>query len=187
MASFFNHYFKNIKTTGAFAPSSTKLVNTMTDLDLSSSKCVVELGSGTGEVTGKIITAIPEDCTFFGLEINPTFVKTVKEKYPKAKIYLASAENIQKYLKKHGRAQCDAVISTIPWTFLPSQTQDKVFNAISKTLSADGKMITYSYLSAVVLPSSRRFRTFLKQHFSKVKTKIVWKNFPPAIVYECKK
>ncbi len=187
MVNILKEYFIHQKTTGAICPSSSHLAEAMTGNGLSFSGCVVELGPGTGAITEKILAKISHDCIFFALEINPVFSAKLKEKFPGARVYSDSAENIQKYLQKHNFQQCDAVLSSLPWTFFDQPTLQKIFGSIYSSLSADGKMITYSYLHGLILPSRRRFENLLHQHFPDVKKKIIWKNMPPAMVYECKK
>src|SRR3989344_2899867 len=186
MVNILKEYLVNPKTTGAICPSSSYLAEAMTGNDLLSADCVVELGPGTGAITEKILTKIPQDCTFFTLEINPVFSAKLKEKFPDTIVYSDSAENIQKYLQKHHLQQCDTIISSLPWTFLDQQTQRKIFESMHNSLSKYGKVVTYSYLHGLLFPSGRRFRNLLNQHFPNIQKKMVWKNVPPAIVYECR-
>lgn len=187
MVNILKEYLINQKTTGAICPSSSHLAEAMASNELLSTGCVVELGPGTGAITEKILTKIPKDCTFFTLEINPAFSAELKEKFPNTTVYSDSAENIHKYLQKHNLKQCDAVISSLPWTFFDQQTQKQIFTSIYNSLAANGKMITYSYLHSLIFPSGKRFQKLLSHHFPNLQKKIVWKNLPPAIVYECKK
>lgn len=187
MINILKEYLINQKTTGAICPSSSHLAEAMASTGLSSAGCVVELGPGTGAITKKILTKIPQDCTFFTLEINPIFSAKLKEKFPDTTIYLDSAENIQKYLQRHHLKQCDAVISSLPWTFFDQQTQKQIFTSVYNSLAAEGKMVTFSYLHGLIFPSGKRFQKLLYHHFPNLQKKIVWKNFPPAIVYECRK
>lgn len=188
MVNFLKEYLLKQKTTGAICPSSSHLAKAMTPSKIvASAHSVVELGPGTGVITEKIINKIPEDCTFFALEINHAFAKVLEDRYPQLKVYRDSAVNIRKYLKKNKVQQCDTIISSLPWTYLSPQTQDEIFASVHQSLSIEGKMITYSYLHGAIFPPGKRFRKLLSQHFSEVKKKVVWKNLPPAIVYECSK
>ena len=188
MSHFLKEFLFHPLQTNSVCPSSTYLADAMTPAEiLSPSKCVVELGPGTGAITKKIMSVIPESCIFFALEINPVFVEIMNEKFPAAAVYSDSAVNIKEYLKKHQAEYCDAVISSLPWTSFDEQLQKQLLGAIHHSLSPDGKIIAYSYLNGFFLPSSRRFRKLLNQHFPNVKKKMVWKNLPPAVVYECRK
>ena len=188
MVDFLKEFLTNPKATGSIHPSSSHLAEAMTNAEmLGSSRCVIELGPGTGIITERILTKLPKDCIFFTVEINPAFAMKVKEKFPEVTVYSDSAENIQKYLQKHKREGCDTVISSLPWTFFDQQTQQQIFESVYHSLSPGGKMVTFVYPTIFLFPSGRRFRKLLQQHFPSIKKKIIWKNFPPAIVYECRR
>ncbi len=98
--NFLKQFLTNPRETGAIASSSNRLADLITDsAELSKKKCVVELGSGTGVFTEKILLKISSGCTFFSLEINPEFVEETRKRCPKAVVYQASAQDIQKYSK----------------------------------------------------------------------------------------
>lgn len=182
------HFLKEFFTTGAVGPSSSYLAEAMTNpVFLGTSKCVVELGPGTGAITQKIIDKIPQDCTFLTLEIDPVFAETIQKNYPSAKVYSDSAHNLPKYLQKNKIKQCDAIISSLPWTFIEKEIQQQILNNISQSLAPNGKMTTFFHLVNLSPWSGRRVKKYLEKNFSQVEKKIVWKNFPPAVVYECKK
>ena len=187
MVNILKEYLLNQRTTGAVCSSSSHLAEAMTGNCFLSANSVVELGPGTGAITQKIVTKISQNCIFFTLEINPIFSAKLKEKFPDTIVYVDSAENIQKYLHKQGIQKCEIIISSLPWSLFNQQTQQRIFEAIYTSLSKNGKMIAYSYVHALLLPSGMRFKKLLCQHFSQVHRTVVWKNFPPAIVYECKK
>ena len=80
------------RRTGAIAPSCEEISDLITDTaQLHKAKTVIELGSGTGVFTEKILDKISGDTTFFALEINPKFVEATKERCPDAIVYLDSA------------------------------------------------------------------------------------------------
>jgi phospholipid N-methyltransferase len=65
--------------------------------------------------------------------------------------------------------------------------QDRILEAVVKSLAPKGVFTTFAYLHAAWLPTAVRFRKRLKQHFGSVKTsRIVWRNLPPAYVYRCR-
>lgn len=188
MINFLKEFLTNPKAIGAVKPSSSHLAEAMTNVEaLGSSKCVVELGSGTGAITEKIMGKISRNCIFFALETNLQFVQVTKEKCPDATVYADSALRIKKYLKKHKVEYCDTIVSSLPWTFFDKETQHQLLDALSQSLSPEGKLTTYFYTITPFPLAGRRVKKYLQQHFSHVEKKIVWKNIPPAIVYECRK
>lgn len=188
MINYFNNYILKQKTTGMIAPSGAMLVDSMlSQADISKRKTVVELGTGTGVITGQIIKRINPNAIFFGLEINRRFIKETKNKYSDIKIYHDSAENIKLYLGKYGLTSCDCVISGLPWSYFNPSMQDRIVVNIASSLEKGGSFLTYAYLHGLVLPSAIRFKKLLKKNFKTfTQSKIIWKNLPPVIIYHAK-
>ncbi len=187
--NFFRQFLKNPIETGAIASSSTGLSQLITDrAQLSKKKCVVELGSGTGVFTKEIIHKISTNCIFFSLEINRQFVAETKKNCPTATVYHASALDIKKYLLKHDQTSCDCIISGLPWAGFDQKLQEELLNAAYDSLVDGGEFLTFAYLQGLVFPPGIKFKKLLKKKFRQVeKTRIIWKNLPPALVYHCRK
>jgi len=153
---------------------------------LSNANVVVELGSGTGVFTERILQKLSNGTVFFVLEINPRFVEKTRKRCPNVLIYNDCASNIKSYLKKHGFEKCDCIISGLPFGMFGDDQQRGLLGAISEALSPDGEFLTFSYVGAKLLPAARRFKRNLKKAFSNVsQLPVVWRNIPPAIVYRC--
>ncbi len=175
--------------TGSFAPSSEELSTfVVNEAELEKASVVIELGSGTGVMTEKILQKLPADATFFAMEINPEFAQVTKARCPKAVVYNDSAENVKEYMEKHGVTYCDCIISTLPWSVFSSEFQDKLITLMWDILAPGGRFYTVVYLHAILLPSAQRFKKRLEGKFREVKrSKVVWNNFPPAFAYCAKK
>ena len=186
---FFTQFIINPARTGAILPSSDKLCELMTDMaGLNDVSTVIELGSGTGVITEKIMRKKAGSTTFFALEINPAFVEATKRKCPDALVYQSSAENVMKHLETHGESGCDRVISSLPWSTFNGETQQLILDSIYDVLKPGGVFLTYAYVLGVVAPAAWRFKKKLYAKFDKVKTsRIVWRNIPPAFIYICEK
>jgi len=121
---FLKEFRKDRFSTGAVAQSSSILANYITDIaNLKKKKTVVELGSGTGVFTKDIVKKLPDDATFFALELNEFFVAKTKLNCPEAKVYHADAKEIHKYLHKNDKEVCDCVISGLPWSCFDEKKQ----------------------------------------------------------------
>ena len=186
---FFTQFIINPARTAAVLPSSNGLCEYMTDLaGLNDVSTVIELGSGTGVITEKIMRKKAESTTFFALEINPAFVEATKNKCPDAIVYQSSAENVMKHLEMHGESGCDRIISSLPWSTFKGETQQLILDSIYDVLKPGGIFLTYAYVLGVVAPAAWRFKKKLYAKFDKVETsRIVWNNIPPAFIYISKK
>ena len=186
---FLKEFITNPTKTGAIAPSSKVLAQLITDTaNLADKKCLAVLGPGNGVFTENILQEINPDCTLLSIEINAEFVKKTKERCPDAIVYHDSAENIKKYLIKHKQKNFDCIISGLPWAVFNKNSQNKLLNAAYDSLEEGGLFLTFAYVQGLILPGAANFKKLIKTKFQEVKkTKIVWKNFPPAFVYYCKK
>ncbi len=186
---YIKQFFRDPKSTGSLTPSNEELSELVTDTArLDEMGTVVEIGSGTGVFTEKILEKKNPEALFFAIEINPEFCEATKSRCPSATVYRDSAENMKKYLERHGKDSCDCVISSLPWAVLDHGTQDRIIDVIWSVLKPGGRMITFSYSISMMVPNARRFRSILRSRFTNVaKSKTVWSNFPPAFVYSAEK
>jgi phosphatidylethanolamine/phosphatidyl-N-methylethanolamine N-methyltransferase len=177
------------KQIGAVAPTGAPLAGLMAEAaELGQADAVVELGPGTGVITEQILARLRQGALFFAMEINPRFVSQTRERCPGATVYEASAAEIGAHLRRHGRGDCDCVISALPWTLFDDPLQDRILDAVLQALRPGGRFLTLAYLSGFFLPSARRFNAQLARRFCSVsKTRTVWRNVPPAFVYCCRK
>jgi phosphatidylethanolamine/phosphatidyl-N-methylethanolamine N-methyltransferase len=80
------------------------------------------------------------------------------------------------------------MISGLPWAAFPLALQEEVLDAVVAALRPGGRFTTFAYLQGTLLPAGRRFRRRLDEHFCEVRrSPVVWRNFPPAFVYRCRK
>ncbi len=186
---YIKQFIRNPKCTGSITPSNEELAHLVTETArLEETETVVELGPGTGIFTEKILEKRKPDSTFFAIEINSEFCQATRFRCPSVTVYLDSAENIKKYLLKHGKDSCDCIISSLPWTMFDRKTQKNLLEIILDVLRPGGRMITYAYSISMMTPGARRFHSMMRSRFAKVaKSKTVWSNFPPAFVYYAEK
>lgn len=149
---------------------------------------VVELGPGTGAFTDRILQDMGTRTTFIGIELDEHHVKRLQVRFPDAAFYHDSAAHLPKYLAKHGKKQADVIISGLPWASIPTRNRELIMAAVLESLPPGGIFTTFGYFHTRLLPSAQRFAALLHQEFAKVeRSKLVWRNFPPAFVYRCTK
>lgn len=187
--NFFIQFLISPVKTGAIVPSSKKLAQLITDTsNISDARFIVEIGSGTGVFTEKIVQQISKDAIFFVLEVNSQFIEETKKRCPNAIVYQDSATHIRDYLKKHNIDKCDCIISSLPWAGFSKDQQAMLLQTVVDVLKPEGLFSTFAYAHTQFFPGGRIFRNRLIDKFKYVnKTKIIWKNLPPAFVYYCQK
>jgi phospholipid N-methyltransferase len=171
-------------TIGAVWPSSTALARKVVDsCDIHPGDTVVELGAGTGVITELLARRLRGNGRFVAIEIHPMNVDLLRRRLPGAEIVHDSAENLSKHV---GRQQANCIISCLAWGSMLPPTQNRIFKAVLRSLAPGGQFVAFAYLHAAWFPTSLRFRRRLMRHFSRVEaTSIVWRNLPPAFVFQC--
>jgi phosphatidylethanolamine/phosphatidyl-N-methylethanolamine N-methyltransferase len=188
-ARFLLHFLRDPQATGAIAPSSRHLAARMIeDMGLDRAKAVIEIGPGTGAFTGAIIAAVPRDARVIAVELNATFARGLADKFPKLDVVTGSAEHVGKHLADRGIDAADAILCSLPWAGFPPDLQRRLLKAIVDALRPGARFATFAYLHASGLPPARKFRQLLESSFKTVtRSRAVWRNIPPAMVYRCEK
>lgn len=186
----FLEFLKQPRKVGAFCSSSKALSIAMThNLNIQHAKYIAEIGPGLGSFTKEIIRLKDKDSTFIAIEINKNFYNILNNKFgqiPNVYIKNQNANNINSIIKSQNIEGLDMVISGIPWTILKPKDKVLLLSSINESLKEGGIFSTFMY--ALPTPQAKSFRKMLHKKFSKVKvSKIIWKNFPPAIIFYCKK
>lgn len=174
---------------GSVWPSSSRLAGMVVDqCSLESRRMVVELGPGTGSFTRLILERLHPQSQFMAMEINPTYVRQLRTTFPQLQLHADCAGKLPEYLRRHYRAKADCIISGLAWGNMLPATQARLLDAVLASLAPGGVFTTFAYAHARWFPTAMRFRRCLLHHFSQVEhTPIVWKNFPPAFVYSCRR
>ncbi len=186
---FLKEFLRHPQLTGTFFASTSTMADVITDwAEVGNASSIVELGSGDGVFTKKIVEKMPREADFFALEINPHFAKQTRRACPRVAVYEDSAVHIKKYLRQHGRQQCDVIVSALPWAAFTRKQQIELLDAAVDSLSPGGRFVTIAYVTGRPTPAGRNFQRLLQDRFATVEVSpIVWKNRPPAVVYRADK
>lgn len=171
-------------TVGSVWPSSLTLARQVVDsCDIQPGDTVVELGPGTGAFTELVLSRMKGRGRFIGVEINRSNAAVLRQRFPGCEIIHDSAENLPRYLGRGG-ARC--IISGLAWGNMLPRMQNRILAAILRALAPGGQLVGFGYVHAAWYPTTRRFRRRLLERFARVKTTpVIWKNLPPAFVYQC--
>ncbi|HRQ88380.1 MAG TPA: SAM-dependent methyltransferase [Bacteroidia bacterium] len=184
---FLKAFFRNAGQVGAIAPSSSGLSSVLADtLDWDNLGCLVEYGPGTGSVTAMIVDRLREGTRFFAIERDPVFATTTRGRFPGVEVVEDCVTRVPEICRERGIGQVDAILSGLPWASFPPDLQDRALEAMFEILPPGGRFATFAYLQGLLLPAGQRFRRFLEGNFSSVsRSRVVWRNLPPAFVYQC--
>ena len=187
--SFLKQFVSQPNSVGAIAPSSTLLCQEIVNaIDWSTAQAVVEYGPGTGVVTQQILKSKRDETNFCAIELNTHFAEILKQRFTSVSIHVDSVANVKDVCEHEGIEQVDAVISGLPWASFKDEDQNEYLDAMMSVLKPGGHFVTFAYLQGLLLPAGKRFRHKLDHYFTDIgKSRIIWRNLPPAFVYRCRR
>jgi phospholipid N-methyltransferase len=183
--AFFREFLGNWKTTGAVAPSSPGLARRMIHAaGIDRARCILELGPGTGSFTSLIRETMPAGSLYLGLDMNPSFVASLRRRFPGLRFEAAAAQEFEYSDFLPAGESFDAIICGLPWTAFPKPLQVAILDQVMPRLRHGGIMAAFAYTGFHLLPNGRRFRALLRERCAQLDaTSTVWPNLPPAFVY----
>ena len=186
-AAFLRTFLRYPARVGAIAPSSPALVATMVEwFDWPQARWVVEYGPGTGVFTEAVAKKMDPQAKFFAIERDPKMAAATRRRCPGVTVYEDTVTNVVDLCRLSSMPRIDAIICGLPWASFPSSLQTDALDATFKVLAPGGQFATFAYLQGMLLPAAKRFSELLEGRFATVqRSRIVWKNLPPAFVYRC--
>ena len=168
---------------GALCPSSPALTSVLVDtagvLGQSTRGLILDLGAGSGVVTGRLLErGVPPE-NIVAVDRSQSFADAVRKRFPRVTVLCEDACNLVKAIENlSGEERVKLVISSLPFRSLPSPARKSVAEAIMGVLQRQkpyGCLVQYSYFwwdryplaRYGFVPHSRRF--------------VFW-NVPPAVV-----
>ena len=184
---FITEFLKSPGSVGAIKPSSKYLAAEMVkQARISQADTIIELGAGTGAFTGLIYQTKKPEASFVALEINENLSQILTEKLPEVDVVTDSVENLRQIMADKGIDKLDSIVCGLPWAAFGPELQDKLFTSIVNAMTPGGRFCTFAYLQGLLLPAGQRFRKTLRQNFTEVtQSRTVWRNTPPAFIYNC--
>jgi phospholipid N-methyltransferase len=178
-ADFFSEFLKEGTNIGSITPSSKYLVKKMIEpIDFSKVKCIVEFGSGTGNITLELLKKMPEDALLLAFEINTEFCEKLLEiDDSRIKIISDSAEKLEGYLLQNNIPQVDYIVSSLPLAMIPNTIVKNILKVVTKVLKPGGTFVQFQY-------SLNAYKK-LKETFKNVDLTFTAMNIPPAFVFTC--
>lgn len=193
---FFLNGWRDWDQTASFVPSSRFLVDALVQgAELHRARNVVELGTGTGTVTAKLLTAMRPDAKLYGVEIDGPLLQATARRLPDPRLVAihGSAADLAEHLSD-AVGKVDAIVSCLGMSLLPPDLRDAITESAARVLAPGGVFVQYGYLHAhvIVYSTSRGFSRFhlgrhLGRYFGEQRRQIVVPNIPPAEVLVCRR
>jgi phosphatidylethanolamine/phosphatidyl-N-methylethanolamine N-methyltransferase len=173
---FVRSLLRNPSAVAALAPSSprvSKLVASSVNGDTSS---VLEIGAGTGAITGALLEHGVQPERLFLIERDPSLVEYLRDRFPGVRVKCGDAVHASHILSNESVGAVKTIVSSMPICNLTTQEKIATVRAILKTLAPGGQLLQLTYASACPIPISR-----LGLDAERVGR--VWMNLPPAYVW----
>ncbi|MCZ2839622.1 class I SAM-dependent methyltransferase [Modestobacter sp. VKM Ac-2985] len=183
--SLLGEFIRTPTTIGAVAASGRALSQAATaPVPVGTDVVVVELGPGTGAMTGAIERRLAGRGRQLAIEVNARLALPLSTRHPAVEVVQADAADLQTVLTDRGITHADVVVSGLPWAAFRPRQQELLLDAVVSGLASDGVFTTFAYLHGLWTPAARRFRRQLEARFEEVLlSRTVWRNLPPALVY----
>jgi phosphatidylethanolamine/phosphatidyl-N-methylethanolamine N-methyltransferase len=178
--SFFREFLKERRVVGAISPSSKFLAKRMiASVNFDKARILVEFGPGTGIFTKEILKRMHADAILLVFETQKSFCDRIENEIKDKRMILIndSAEKIGEYLNKNGFESAEYIISSLPFTVIPSQIKNAILNQSVKFLANGGYFLQFQY--------TLNAHKLLKSKFKTVKLDFTPMNIPPAFIYRC--
>jgi len=183
--SMLHEFVRAPMTIGAVAASGRPLTRAaIAPVPAGADAVVVELGPGTGAMTGPITERLAGRGRQLAIEVNARLASRLATQHPGVEVVRADAADLGAVLADRSIAHADVIVSGLPWAAFRPQHQEHLLDAVVDSLSPEGVLTTFAYVHSRWTPAARRFQRHLETRFGEVLIgRTVWRNLPPALVY----
>lgn len=166
--------FLHDRNVAAVSPSSPQLMKRLVkNLDLPRIRRIVELGPGDGVAARALLPKLAEDARYVAIERNPNFVARLKRmKERRVTVILGAAQDLRRVVS-HADGKVDAVIASIPFTYLKKDERAALVADVKKLLRPGGQFVVFHQYSPLMVP-------YLAKEFGEVRVE-----FEPLNVFPC--
>ncbi len=148
---------------------------------------VVELGAGTGALSGPIRGRLGSGARHLAVELDGDLVTHLREHKPWLEVVQGDALDYDGLLAGAGIDKVDVVVSSLPWALFDQGQRRELLTAIGSRLAPHGVFATITTWMA--MPHRvRELRAAFGGTFDEVvETATVWRNPPPARLFVCRR
>jgi phosphatidylethanolamine/phosphatidyl-N-methylethanolamine N-methyltransferase len=167
------------RLTGAIAPSGRILARAMAAATGSPSKgLIVELGPGTGPVTGALIESGVAEERLVLIEYDSEFYRLLKARFRRAAIIQGDAYDLARALAPFKGQPVAAIVSSLPLLNQPPPRRAKLIGDAFALMGLEGAFVQFTYGLASPIP-----REVCGSRYSAIRSRPILLNLPPAFVW----
>jgi phospholipid N-methyltransferase len=160
-------------------PTSYALASRLLDgIDWAHGPRIVELGPGSGAITGLIAERLIARDAYTGLEISAELTTVLRERFPDLRVVCRSATELSGVVRG---GTVDHVVATLPWSVLTVDAQATILADVARALRPGGTFRTYVCVNALLSRGGRMFLDRLRATFPGMRSRLELRNAPPAL------
>jgi len=173
---FLRSVLRNPLSVGAVAPSSPRLSRLVASSVTRKDCTILEVGAGTGSITGALLDSGIDPERLFVIERDPWLVAYLRDRFPCVQVHCGDALHANSILERERVGKIDTLLSSLPIRNFKPPEQIALIQAMLKTLAPGGQLIQYTYAPCCPIPA-------LKLGLNAECLGRVWMNVPPAAVW----
>jgi phosphatidylethanolamine/phosphatidyl-N-methylethanolamine N-methyltransferase len=167
------------RLTGAVAPSGRALARAMAlAAGPPPDGLVVELGPGTGPVTGALIENGVAEQRLALIEYDSEFCRLLRARFPRAAVIEGDAYDLARALAPLEGQPIATVVSSLPLLNQPPARRTKLIGDAFALMGAQGAFVQFTYGLASPIP-----RELCVGRYSALRSRPILRNLPPAFVW----
>ena len=158
-------------------PSSKALVERVADkIDFDRARVIAEYGPGEGVHSREIARRMGPNSQLLLFELDPAFSRDLERQFaddPRVHVLNQDAATLPLEMQRRGIAQCDYILSGIPFSILNIDKKRRLLKKTHDALAPDGSFIIYQVTNE------------LKQHatiFDQAESEYFLQNIPPMFI-----
>ena len=176
-ALFFKRFLQKPFQIASIIPSSKALVERVASkIDFSQPRTIAEFGPGEGVHSRELAARMGGDSQLFLFELDPAFSRDLERQFvgdPRVHVINRDAASLSEELALRGIAQCDYILSGIPFSILEIKKKRALLQDTYDALRPGGAFIIYQVTNEL-----RQHATF----FDRAESEYCLQNIPPMFI-----
>ncbi|MEY2440525.1 MAG: hypothetical protein QOI34_1910 [Verrucomicrobiota bacterium] len=176
-ALFFKRFLQRPFQIASIVPSSKALVERVSDkIDFDRARVIAEYGPGEGVHSREILRRMRSDAQLLLFELDAAFSRDLEKQFandPRVHVIHGDAAALTQEMKRRGIAECDYILSGIPFSILKIDKKRALLTKTYEALAPGGSFIIYQVTNE------------LKQHatiFDDAESEYFLQNIPPMFI-----